>query len=135
MKFDRDTLQRVISDPAYAKVLAQRLIDTGESVAVCARRGHYLTAKQIEAVSAIVAGPGADETITLNSWCTLPPRHRGPHHRILRYLGGDQVVWVRWLGHLSEVVALSDCTRSSHPDFACSLFAGHLDACPIPRNV
>ncbi|MFJ6568667.1 hypothetical protein ACIQNU_14675 [Streptomyces sp. NPDC091292] len=129
-----ESIRRAVREPAYAEILARHLVESGEAVVRCGRRGGHLTMDQMEAVCAIDGGPGADDDLFLTSWCTLRPRHSGPHYRLLRHLTGTNVVWVRWLGPLSEVVTLSDCIRSPHDDFACPLFAGHAGTCPTPRT-
>ncbi|MFJ6565938.1 hypothetical protein ACIQNU_00810 [Streptomyces sp. NPDC091292] len=130
MEIDTDVIRRALKDPAYMTALATRLIKTGQMAAPCAREDYHLTAPQRTAVLAIGGGPGADDHILQWSTCPLPPRHSGPHYAILRYLGDDRAVWIRWLGPLSELVTLAECKLSTADDHACPLFAGHDGTCP-----
>ncbi|MFJ6566757.1 hypothetical protein ACIQNU_05010 [Streptomyces sp. NPDC091292] len=134
MRLDTAALRRANDDPAYMTALANRLIATGQAVPPCARHDYRLTPAQHSAALGIDGGPHADNHLTAGSWCPLRPHHPGPHHALLRYLGGDTAVWIKWLGpRRSELVTLSDCARSPTPDDACPLFTGHPGICPTPK--
>ncbi|MFF2851495.1 hypothetical protein ACFVT5_34960 [Streptomyces sp. NPDC058001] len=129
-----DPLKPAASDPSYRTALLTRLFKPEELDLPCARDDHHLTAQQKATALAIDGGPDADEDITPGSWCPLRPHHSGPHYALLRYLTGDKVVWIRWLGPVNELVTLTDCTRSTTHDHTCPLFTGHPGTCPPPRT-
>ncbi|MCI3223977.1 hypothetical protein [Streptomyces sp. NP-1717] len=118
MELDAGVLKRAVTDPQYLQFLAAHLVETGQMVASCMREDYQLTAEQEQVVLAIPGGPEADREIT-ESWCPLRPDHAGPHYAVLRGLDEEHVVWLKWLGPLSRLIVLADCTNSPDPNPAC----------------
>ncbi|MFF2852452.1 hypothetical protein ACFVT5_40055 [Streptomyces sp. NPDC058001] len=134
MKPDTGTLRHTLHDPAYVTTLLTRLFGAGDTTLPCAREDYHLTPDQTAAVLAIDGGSNADDDITPDTWCPLHPHHPGPHYSLLRYLSNDTVVWIKWLGRLSELVTLTECTLTTTDHDTCPLFTGHTGPCPPPRT-